>query len=449
MITITTRTERSLPDGTMMRESRPTYLSGHMVTIVLVCAVLLQACAGSQVDRYNAVRQQAGAYFDSAYPDLFVTLSGVRTAEVRAKIDSAFLQLFHGDDSTQRVYYPAGPDMAYVVDVANRDVRTEGMSYGMMIAVQLDKKDEFDRLWRWAKTHMQFSDGPHKGYFAWHCTTDGTVLDSTAASDGEEWFVTALFFASARWGDGPGILAYRREAQQILTTMLHKEEEPGHGRVTNMFSSRDTLVSFVPSSRANHFTDPSYQVPHYYELWGRWADRDTRFWCDAAMASRRLLRRSVNDTTGLAPDYSAYDGTPVGFGDKGHAEFRFDAWRVAMNVAADWLWFRKDPWQVTQSNRLLRFFASQGVAAYGNQYSLDGRKLGEDHSTGLVAMNAVAALAATDPVRTEFVRALWTAAIPSGHYRYYDGMLYMLGLLHVSGNFRIYDPTGTPRIGCP
>ena len=166
-------------------------------------------------------------------------------------------------------------------------------------------------------------------------------------------------------------------------------------------------------------------------------------------ASRGLLRRSVHPATGLAPDYSGYDGAPLSSWSTGHADFRFDAWRVAMNVATDWTWFRKDPWQVTQSNRLLRFFASQGVAGYGNQYTLDGRKLGSDHSAGLVAMNAVAALAATDPVRGEFVRELWNAPVPRGLYRYYDGMLYMLALLHVSGNFRIYDPTGIPRAGCP
>lgn len=38
--------------------------------------------------------------------------------------------------------------MGYIEDILNNDVRTEGMSYGMMIAVQLDKKTEFDRLWK-------------------------------------------------------------------------------------------------------------------------------------------------------------------------------------------------------------------------------------------------------------------------------------------------------------
>jgi len=29
---------------------------------------------------------------------------------------------------------------------------------------------------------------------------------------------------------------------------------------------------------------------------------------------------------------------------------------------------------------------------------------------------------------------------PSGKWRYYDGMLFLMGLLHASGNFRIYAP---------
>lgn len=35
-------------------------------------------------------------------------------------------------------------DKGYMVDTCNTDVRTEGMSYGMMMAVQMDKEEEFD-----------------------------------------------------------------------------------------------------------------------------------------------------------------------------------------------------------------------------------------------------------------------------------------------------------------
>jgi len=65
-----------------------------------------------------------------------------------------------------------------------------------------------------------------------------------------------------------------------------------------------------------------------------------------------------------------------------------------------------------------------------------------------VAMNAAACTASTNANRKEFVEELWNTPPPSGIYRYYDGLLYMLGMLQVSGNFKIYDPTGTAVQAC-
>ena len=86
------------------------------------------------------------------------------------------------------------------------------------------------------------------------------------------------------------------------------------------------------------------------------------------------------------------------------------------------------------------FFARQDLSAYPNHYTLEGQPIGTDHSTGLVAMNAVASLAATNPQRRDFVEALWNAPTPTGQWRYYDGMLYLLALLHCSGEFRVWMP---------
>jgi len=381
-----------------------------------------------------------GTFHSGEYPNLFAGLLGKSDAEIQAKLDGAWKHLFYGDDKTERVYYPVGDDMAYIQDIGNDDVRTEGMSYGMMIAVQMNKKEEFDRLWKWARTYMYNDRGAQQGYFAWHCTPWGEKLDSNPASDGEEWFVTALFFAAGRWGNGEGIYNYEAEAQAILHTMLHKADE-NNGIATNMFDPEHKMVVFVPSSgRASRFTDPSYHLPHYYELWARWADEDNEFWAEAATVSREFFKKAAHPETGLMPDYAEFDGSPTDPWGGGHDAFRFDAWRNGMNVAVDYAWFAADPWQVEQSNRLLDFFYRQGIGSYGNQYTLDGKRLSGDHSLGLVAMNGVAALAATTGHRADFVQALWDASPPSGKWRYYDGMLYMLGLLHVSGNFRIYSP---------
>jgi oligosaccharide reducing-end xylanase len=392
----------------------------------------------------------SGSYFTSIYPNLFSELLGPSQARIQSKIDSAFQQLFYGDDSTQRVYYPVAPDMAYIEDILHHDVRTEGISYGMMIAVQLDKKDEFDRLWKWAKTFMQHQEGPSRGFFAWHCAPDGKQLSISAASDGEEWIVTALFFASGRWGDGPGILNYRAEAQAILDAMLSKETASDEQRViTNMFNRDAKQVVFVPNGEADGFTDPSYHLPHYYELWARWADNENAFWCQAAAASRAFLKKAAHLKTGLTPDYAHFDGSAMDapWGG-GHDGFCYDAWRTSMNIAVDWIWFHKDDWAVIQSNRLLKFFHSEGMKHYGGLYSLDGKRLADEQNPGLVAMNGAAALAANTPLRTDFVKAVWEMPIPDGPGRYYDGLLYMLAMLQISGNFKIHDPFGVPVPAC-
>jgi len=378
------------------------------------------------------------SFTSGVYRNLFAEYLGKSDAEIQEKIDTAWEHFFYGKDNTQRVYYPVGEDMAYIQDIGNGDVRSEGMSYGMMIAVQLDKQEEFDRIWKWTKTYMYQSDGPFEGYFAWHCTPEGEKLDSGPASDGEEWFVMALMFASHRWGDGEGLQNYSQEAQSILHTMLHKEEQKSP-LATNMFNAEHKMVVFVPKlGPVSRFSDPSYHLPAYYELWARWAKEDNQFWTDAAQVSREYFKKAAHPETGLMPDYANFDGTPYGTDE--HKDFRFDAWRTLSNVAVDYAWFGVDPWQIEQSNRVLDFLASHGIDSYPNQFSLDGEPLSRDHSTGLVANAAVAALAADREKGEPFVQALWDAYPPSGRWRYYDGLLYTMALLHVSGNFQVYSP---------
>ena len=373
-----------------------------------------------------------GARAGGRYRNLFAELLGRSEADVDAKIQAAWQQLFYGRDDTQRVYFPVGGDMAYIADIASHDVRTEGMSYGMMIAVQLDRPQEFARIWRWARTHMYHADGPFAGYFAWHCAYDGRQLDPGPASDGEEWFAMALLFAANRWGSGEGIMNYGAEAQDLLHAMLHHG-----GGATGMFDRQVNEVVFVPHGEGRTFTDPSYQLPAFYQLWARWARGDRAFWAAAAATSRAFFHRAAHPRTGLMPDYANFDGSP--HPRRGHEDFRFDAWRTLANVALDHAWFAADPWQVEQSNRVLAFLAAQGPGC-PNQFTLDGRPLSADHSAGLDAMAAVAGLAA-DPERARpFVERLWRMEIPAGEYRYYDGMLYLLGLLQAGGRFQIYAP---------
>src|SRR5688500_5627793 len=237
----------------------------YLFTLLSLIATLISTCAPASTPTATITpevpaatsQHLTGAFERKEYQNLFKQYLGKSEEEIQAKIEAAWAQLFYGKDDSERVYYPVGEDMAYIEDIGNGDVRSEGMSYGMMIAVQMDKQEEFDRLWKWTKTYMYQSKEPYKGYFAWHCTIDGEKLDANPASDGEEWFATTLLFASARWGDGEGIFDYRAQAQEILDVMLHKEE---NSVATNMFNLEHKQVVFVPmAGSASSFTDPSYQ----------------------------------------------------------------------------------------------------------------------------------------------------------------------------------------------
>ena len=380
-----------------------------------------------------------GAVSTGKYRNLFKEL-GYSDAEIDKKVESAWQKFFYGTDE-ERIYYPVGDDMAYIYTADTDDVRSEGMSYGMMICVQMDKQEEFNRLWKWAKTYMQHTSGEFKGYFAWQMNTNGTKKDNTPAADGEEYFATSLLFASARWGNGEGIYNYNKEAQEILTTMLHQADD---GVGVNMFNREHKMPVFCPIGNAATFSDPSYHLPAFYEVWAREAEQDNDFWSEAAEVSRQHFKDATNEKTGLGPDYSEYSGAAKNEGN--HGDFRFDAWRIAANIACDYAWWAQDDWATTHANRIQSFFYDQGVDSYGNQWSLDGKNLSPDHSPGLVAMNATASLASSDKKSWSFLEDLWNISPTTGKYRYYDGCLYMMGLLHCSGKFRAYLSSNTPVV---
>ena len=381
-----------------------------------------------------------GAVSTGKYRNLFKEL-GYSDAEIDKKVESAWQKFFYGTDE-ERIYYPVGEDMAYIYTADTDDVRSEGMSYGMMICVQMDKQEEFNRLWKWAKTYMQHKSGQYEGYFAWQMNKDGKIKDDTPAADGEEYFATSLLFASARWGNGKGIYNYNKEAQEILKTMLHQADD---GVGVNMFDRTHKMPVFCPIGNAATFSDPSYHLPAFYEVWAIKAEQDNDFWREAAEASRQHFKDATNEKTGLGPDYSEYSGTAKHEGN--HADFRFDAWRIAANIACDYAWWAQDSWATTHANRIQSFFYDQGVDSYGNQWSLDGKNLNSpDHSPGLVAMNATASLASSDKKSWSFLEDLWNISPTTGKYRYYDGCLYMMGLLHCSGKFKAYLSGDTPVV---
>ena len=364
---------------------------------------------------------------------------GIGLVQIEGRLQEIKNFYFYGKED-ERVYYPVGDDMAYIMDTGNNDARTEGMSYGMMLCVQLNMRDEFDRLWKWSKTYMWMQEGENEGYFAWSCGVDGTKNADGPAPDGEEFFALALFFASHRWGDGDGIFNYSYEAKEILRACLHKGENGRPG--TAMWNQENYQILFVPGA---DFTDPSYHLPHFYELFAMWAyEEDRPFWEKAAQASRKYLVRACDGRTGFSAEYAEFDGSPMRrkmpwTGDR-HDWFYSDSYRTVANIGLDYEWFGKDEGQCRAAQAIQEFLLEDGRRNTYHVYELDGSMAEKQvlHPVAIPATVAMSVLASSTSCSREWVELFWKLPMRTGDRRYYDNCLYFFAFLALSGNYRIY-----------
>ncbi len=373
---------------------------------------------------------------------LFIRELGKTKEECDAKIENMVNIYFKNSinkPNGSKLYNDLGSE-AYIEDVEFDDVRSEGQSYGMMIAVQLDMQDVFDKIWAWTKRNMKRSDG----MFNWQRNTNGSAKGNDYAPDGEEYFLMDLLFAAKRWGDSK----YQQDADALSNAMF-----------SNGVFNRNLPV-FV---RGNATVDPSYIMPGFYTLISKFCGNHNSDWANIANAGRKHLAGCVSTTTGLMV------GSPTT-----NIPFDWDAWRTVQNVELD-LWISDlyfdgkasedyGDWRGTTSstdksfatnwyNTYLGFFDSKREGkGYWPLWSIDGNsKFGDNTQNktglrpGLAAMNAYAANRATAKasdgtlLSVKFAKDLWDMEPPTDdQYIYYDGLLYMLGMLHATGNFQVF-----------
>lgn len=382
------------------------------------------------------------------YRNVFAEL-GKSQEEIDKRLKEIVHGFFYGED---KVYFEAGEDMGYLEDTGNHDARTEGMSYGMMMCVQLDMKEEFDRIWKWSKTYMYMSEGDNEGYFAWSCALDGKKNAYGPAPDGEEFYAMALFFASHRWGDGEGIFNYSLEAKNILRACIHKGYDGRKG--APMWNHENKQILFVPGS---DYTDPSYHLPHFYELFAKWAyEEDRPFFAEAVKASREYLTKACHPVSGMNSEYGEFDGSPMNrplpWTKDRHNWFYSDAYRTAANIGLDYEWWKTDAGQVDAVRRLQY---TLGVVNKDNPYvvyEVDGTPIDKPalHPVAIMVTTAQASLAVEGPlsldsedetkrIAAEWVEKFWNEPLRTGNRRYYDNCLYLFAFLALSGNYRIWE----------
>jgi oligosaccharide reducing-end xylanase len=201
----------------------------------------------------------------------------------------------------------------------------------------------------------------------------------------------------------------------------------------------------MPVNGLNDFTDPSYSLPAFIDLFSRWSTTNQNKWKQATSATRTYLYKASNPKSGLFSDYANFDGTPkeTSYNSNSH-RYMYDAMRTAMNFGMDYYLFGVDAErQQTLAKRLIDFFEKDGYKHA--RFKWDGTNPSEQYTTGEVGCNAVACYALMNmPEYKDIIKKnlqmAWNQKPMTGQYRYYDGIVHYLAMLHLCGSFKIWKP---------
>ena len=306
---------------------------------------------------------------------------------------------------------------------------SEGIAYGMLLAVHLDDQPTFDALWQYERLHLG-----KNGLMEWEISETGQVLGHGAATDGDEDMAFALLMAAARWG-GRGSLpeTYASYARTQIELVWRHEVDHTRG---------DLLMPGDEFDGAS-VVNISYFAPAFYRVFGA-ATGKTSEWQRVVDASYAVLERTLNAAngnvdTGLVPAWSTPEGAPrVPPGTSHPTHHQLDSCRTPFRIALDYCWFG-EPRARAYLEKIGAFHARTGVERLVDGYQLNGAPWpgAKLHLAAFVAGAGAAAVATPHAaaVRDRAYAEIASWDVLLGGSQYYNKSWSVLGALMLTGQF--------------
>jgi endo-1,4-beta-D-glucanase Y len=247
-------------------------------------------------------------------------------------------------------------------DVLNGTV-SEGIGYGMLIAVYLNDQPTFDKLWNY---EQQFLDA--NGLMNWYIGPDHNVLGMGGATDGDEDMAFALLLADKRWGGmGSRSKTYLSEAITLINAIWKYEID--HTR-------NDVPTPGDMGGGGGSVTNISYFAPAFYRAFGRATGQQANWdrvvnTCYTVLAAT-LNSANKNATNGLVPAWSTPAGVPMprpNTSDPTHHQL--DSCRTPFRLAQDYCW-NNEPKALDYLKKISGFYQMKGAKNILDGYNLDG-----------------------------------------------------------------------------
>ncbi len=351
-----------------------------------------------------------------------------RNADVKAAYEKWKADTVTGDGAGGflRVKRPKDPGLE-----ANSTV-SEGIAYGMLIAVYMADQSLFDALWKYEQLKLD-----DKGLMDWYISADGEKrLGTGAASDADEDMAWALLMADRQWG-GKGSLgdSYLNIAQKQIDLVYNHEIQD------------DKLLKPGDGWGGWSTVNPSYFAPSYYRAFAKATGNDK--WNDVLQTSYDVLEKSLNSANknldnGLVPAWCTSDGSPnAGAWMDGTAptHYQYDSCRTPFRIGLDYCQ-TGEPRAQSYVAKTSQFFSGIGAKQIVDGYNLDGTPRPQyqgGQSAAFVGPAVVGAMSSANflPFIQDGYDNVATMSLLVGG-DYYDESWTVLSLLMLSGNFLDY-----------
>ena len=314
------------------------------------------------------------------------------------------------------------------------DTVSEGIAYGMMIAVYFDDKPLFDGLYTYWKA-KQFNS---TGLMTW-CIPAGSGSCSASggtATDADEDAAFAMLMASKQWPSG----GYSGTATTLINAVMSTDMSGSYIKAGSNYS-------------ASQITNPSYFAPAFYRVFGS-------SWNSLASNSYTLLNAALQGrSNGLVAAWCT-GGTCSGPASNGGADdmrYQYDSHRIPWRIGLDYCW-NGTPEAKTYLDKISGFFAGKASTGVGRVFDIYEIVQGMETSNAAVNSGSAigtAAAGAMGSSQAAFVndgfqlvldllnrgeigdRLAASMNVKSG-YSYFNATVGMLMLLTMTGNFQAF-----------
>jgi endo-1,4-beta-D-glucanase Y len=322
---------------------------------------------------------------------------------------------------------------------------SEGMGYGMLMAVYMGDKALFDGLLGYWKAH---GSGQNM-LMTWKI---GGTGGTGSATDADEDTAFALQMAVKQWGS-----SYSSDASAILGQFLANDvDSAGYLKPGNLFGGQ-TL------------TNPSYFAPAFYRYFASVDTANASKW-NALVANCYTELGNISGSKGLVPAWctgsaSSPCSTP-GSGGKNYADeltYQYDSHRTPWRIGLDVCWNGASAASAGKSylDKVVGFFAdasnTAGISSLADIYSTTGTPTGAGggtivyNSMSLVGCAGAGAMGSTATNAASFRDRVWKFLLAAQYsdnptfkvgdsatkpgYTYYNATVGLLTLMTLSGNF--------------